>query len=84
MHLSHFDVLAHDSGVAIAAALLQQRHAQVGRVVLSPDTEAVRAVGRGLRQRLLVIDLRSADQRYETDAQTEHEAARLRDFLELA
>jgi hypothetical protein len=53
-------------------------------VVLSPDTEAVRAVGRGLRQRLLVIDLRSADQRYETDAQTEHEAARLRDFLELA
>jgi pimeloyl-ACP methyl ester carboxylesterase len=84
MHLSHFDVLAHDSGVAIAAALLQQRHAQIGRVVLSPDTEAVRAVGRGLRQRLLVIDLRSADQRYETDAQTEHEAARLRDFLELA
>ena len=84
MHLTHFDVLAHEGGVAIAAALLQQRAAQVGRVVLSPDTEAVRAVGRGLRQRLLVIDLRSADQRYEADAQTEHEAARLRDFLELA
>ena len=84
MHLTHFDLLAHESGVEIAAALMQQRPGQVGRVVLSPDTEAVRAVGRGLRQRLLVIDLRSADQRYETDAQTEHEAARLRDFLELA
>ena len=83
MHLSHLDLLAHENGVAIATALLQQRPAQVGRVVLSPDTDAVRIVGRGLRQRLLVIDLRAADQRA-PDGQTEHEAARLRDFLELA
>ena len=30
MHLTHFDLLAHESGVAIAAALLQQRPAQIG------------------------------------------------------
>jgi pimeloyl-ACP methyl ester carboxylesterase len=84
MHLRQIDLLAHEGGVGIAAALLQQRPAQIGRLVLSPDTEAVRAAARDLRQPLLVIDLRAAEQRGHIDGRTEHEAGRLREFLGLA
>jgi pimeloyl-ACP methyl ester carboxylesterase len=59
MLLRHIDILAHESGVAIALALAQQRPTQVGRVVLSPDTESVRSEIRLLRHPSLVIDLRA-------------------------
>ena len=84
MHVRHVDLLAHEGGVAIAAALLQQRPAQVGRVVLSPDTEAVRAEARALRHATLVIDLRSVDERTHGGAELERQAAQLREFLGLA
>src|SRR6204780_3798933 len=50
MQLRQIDLLAHESGVAIALALVQQRPTQIGRVVLSPDTQAVRSDARLLRQ----------------------------------
>jgi pimeloyl-ACP methyl ester carboxylesterase len=84
MHVRHVDLLAHDSGVAIAAAMLQQRAAQVDRVVLSPDTETVRAEARGLRHPSLVIDLRAVDERGCSAAELERQAAQLREFLGLA
>jgi pimeloyl-ACP methyl ester carboxylesterase len=84
MHVRHFDVLAHESGVAIASTLLQQRGTQVGRVVVSPDTEAVRAEARALRHPSLIIDLRAADERGRGAAELERQAAQLREFLGLA
>jgi pimeloyl-ACP methyl ester carboxylesterase len=84
MHVRHVDLLAHDSGVAVAAALLQQRAAQVGRVVLSPATEAVRAEARTLRHPTLVIDLRAPDERAHGASELEQQAAQLREFLGLA
>lgn len=84
MHVRQVDLLAHDSGVAVAAALLQQRPAQVSRVVLSPDTDAVRAEARTLRHATLVIDLRAVDERTRGDAELERQAAQLREFLGLA
>jgi len=84
MHVRHVDLLAHEAGVAIAATLLQQRPAQVGRVVLSPDTDAVRSEARALRHPSLVIDLRTAEERGLGAADLEKQAAQLRDFLGLA
>lgn len=84
MHVRHFDVLAHESGVAIATTLLQQRGTQVGRVVVSPDTETVRAEARALRHPSLIIDLRAADERGRGAAELERQAAQLREFLGLA
>ena len=84
MRLRYVDLLAHERGVGIAAALLQQRPTQIGRIVLSPDTEAVRAEARGLRQPLLVVDLRAAGQRERPDEHTEQQAGLLRKFLELS
>ena len=84
MHVRHIDLLAHDSGVAIAAALLQQRPAQVGRVVLSPDTDAVRSEARSLRHPSLVIDLRTPEERGQGAGDLEKQAGQLRDFLGLA
>jgi pimeloyl-ACP methyl ester carboxylesterase len=84
MHVRQVDLLAHEGGVAIAAAMLQQRTAQVGRVVLSPDTEAVRSEARGLRHPSLVIDLRAVDERGRSGAELERQAAQLREFLGLA
>jgi pimeloyl-ACP methyl ester carboxylesterase len=84
MHLRQVDLLAHDSGVQIALALAQQRPTQVGRIVLSPSTEAVRAEARSLRHPALVIDLRPADASGGNAAGPEHEAAQLREFLGLA
>jgi pimeloyl-ACP methyl ester carboxylesterase len=84
MHMRQIDLLAHESGVGIAIALAQQRAAQVGRVVLSPNTDAVRTEARTLRQPQLVIDLRPADAGGNNAAELERQAAQLRDFLGLA
>ncbi len=72
------------NGVAVATALLQQRPAQIGRVVLSPDTEVVRGEARDLRHPSLVIDLRAADERVRGGGEPEQQAAQLREFLGLA
>jgi pimeloyl-ACP methyl ester carboxylesterase len=84
MLLRHIDLLAHESGVAIALAIAQQRPTQVGRVVLSPDTELVRSEVRLLRHPSLVIDLRAADASGQDGAELERQAAQLRTFLGLA
>jgi pimeloyl-ACP methyl ester carboxylesterase len=79
MHLRHVDLLAHDTGVAIALALLELRPAQIGRLVLSPGSEAVRTEARALRHPVLVIDLMGSI----ADAPLERQAAQLREFLGL-
>ena len=84
MRLRQFDLLAHESGVAIALALVQQRPNQIGRVVLSPDTEAVRSDARLLRQPTLLIDLRAAEASGHDPAELERPAMQLRNFLGLA
>jgi len=84
MHLRQVDLLAHEGGVNIALALASQRPVQVGRVVLSPNTDAVRAEARGIKQPQLVIDLRPADAGGHNAAELERQAAQLRDFLGLA
>ena len=83
MHLRQVDLLAHDGGVNVALSLARQRPQQVGRVVLSPGTDAVRTEARGLRQPHLVIDLRPADAGGNNAADLERQAAQLRDFLGL-
>jgi pimeloyl-ACP methyl ester carboxylesterase len=83
MHLRQVDLLAHDSGVKVAVALAQQRPAQVGRIVLSPSTDAVRSEARMLKQPQLVIDLRPADAGGHDAAELERQAAQLREFLGL-
>lgn len=82
MHIRQCDVLAHESGVAVALALLQQRASQVVRVVLSPGTDAVRAEARGLKHPNLVVDLRADG--HGGGGDLEHQASQLRDFLGLA
>ena len=84
MHLRSVDLLTHDNGIAVALAMLRLRPEQIGRVVLSPGTEAVRAEARTLRQPTLVIDLRAAEPGERDSAELEHQAAQLRDFLGLA
>jgi pimeloyl-ACP methyl ester carboxylesterase len=84
MHLRQVDLMAHENGVAVAIALAQQRSAQVGRVVLSPNTDAVRSEARVIRQPQLVIDLRPADAGGHGAVELERQAAQLRDFLGLA
>ena len=84
MLLRQIDLLAHESGVAIALAMVQQRPTQVGRVVLSPDTESVRSEARMLRQPSLVIDLRAPDASGHEGVDFERQAAQLRQFLGLA
>jgi pimeloyl-ACP methyl ester carboxylesterase len=84
MHLQSVDLLAHESGVAIALALVQQRPGAIGRLVLSPDTESVRSEARLLRQPSLVIDLRAADASGHDGAEFERQATQLRSFLGLA
>lgn len=80
LHLRRVDLLAHDGGVAIALTLLELRPASIGRVVLSPGTEAVRSEARALRHPSLVIDLAPTS----LDGTVERQAAQLRDFLGLA
>jgi pimeloyl-ACP methyl ester carboxylesterase len=84
MLLTQVDILAHESGVAIGLALAQQRPAQVGRLVLSPDTESVRGETRLLRHPSLVIDLRAADASGHDGPEFERQAMQLRNFLGLA
>jgi len=84
MHVRQLDLLANEGGVAVALALLQQRPTQVGRVVLSPPTEALRAEARALRHPALVIDLRGHEASGLDEQQFEHHATQLRDFLGLA
>jgi pimeloyl-ACP methyl ester carboxylesterase len=84
MHLRHVDLLAHESGVAIAVALASQRTSQIVRVVLSPNTDSVRTEARALKQPQLVIDLRPADAGGNSALELERQAAQLRDFLGLA
>jgi pimeloyl-ACP methyl ester carboxylesterase len=84
MLLRQVDILAHESGVAIALALAQQRPTQVGRVVLSPDTESVRNETRALRYPSLVIDLRAAEASGHDGPEFERQAMQLRNFLGLA
>jgi pimeloyl-ACP methyl ester carboxylesterase len=83
MHLRQVDLLAHESGVSVAIALANQRPTQVGRVVLSPSTDAVRGEARAIKQPQLVIDLRPADAGGHSAAELERQAAQLRDFLGL-
>ncbi len=83
MHLRHVDLLAHDGGVGAALALARARPQQVGRVVLSPGTDAIRTDARSLKQPHLVIDLRPADAGGHNAADLERQAAQLRDFLGL-
>jgi pimeloyl-ACP methyl ester carboxylesterase len=84
MLLRQVDILAHESGVAVALALAQQRPTQIARVVLSPDTESVRSEARLLRHPSLVIDLRSADASGHDGPEFERQAMQLRNFLGLA
>ncbi len=84
MHIPMVDLLAHEEGVAVAEALLLQRPARLGRLVLSPDTEAVRAEARACRHPTLVIDLRSGEERQPGGAELGQKAAQLREFLGLA
>jgi pimeloyl-ACP methyl ester carboxylesterase len=83
MHLRQVDLLAHDTGVRVALALAQQRSAQIGRLVLSPATDAVRNEVQGLKHPQLVIDLRPADAGGHNAAELERQAAQLREFLGL-
>jgi pimeloyl-ACP methyl ester carboxylesterase len=83
MHLRRVDLLAHESGVAVATALARLRPSQIGRIVLSPDTDAVRSVTQSLRHPSLVIDLRTAQERVAEPGHLEHQAAKLREFLGL-
>jgi pimeloyl-ACP methyl ester carboxylesterase len=84
MLVRQFDLLAHESGVEIALALAEQRPQQVGRVVLSPDTEAVRSDAHSLRQPTLLIDLRASQASGRDGAELEYQATQLRNFLGLA
>ncbi len=84
MHLRHVDLLAHESGVAIALALSEQRPDQVGRLVLSPPTDAVRAAAGALRHPALVIDLRAVAAGGHDALELERQAGQLREFLGLA
>jgi pimeloyl-ACP methyl ester carboxylesterase len=84
MLLRQVDILAHESGVAVALALAQQRPTQIARVVLSPDTESVRSEARLLRHPSLVIDLRPADASGHDGPEFERQAMQLRNFLGLA
>jgi pimeloyl-ACP methyl ester carboxylesterase len=84
IHLRQVDLLAHESGVAIALALVQQRSSQIGRIVLSPSIESVRMAAGAVRQPTLIIDLRAADAGGHNAIELEQQAAQLRDFLGLA
>jgi pimeloyl-ACP methyl ester carboxylesterase len=84
MHLRQVDLLAHDTGVTTAIALAGLRPGQIGRMVLSPNTDSVRGEARALKQRQLVIDLRPAEAGGHGAVELERQAAQLRDFLGLA
>src|ERR1700688_1432767 len=82
--LRQVDILAHESGVAVALALAQQRPTQSARVGLAPDPESVRSEAPLLRHPSLVIDLRPADASGNDGPEFERQAMQLRNFLGLA
>lgn len=84
MHLHSVDLLAHEEGVAVALELVQQRPNRIGRVVLSPNSDAVRSEARNLRHPVLVIDLRASEGTSRDPTELERQASGLRDFLGLA
>ncbi|MFT3906989.1 MAG: alpha/beta fold hydrolase [Steroidobacteraceae bacterium] len=57
MHIRRVDLLAHEQGVAVALALVQQRAASVDRLVLSPSNAAVREQGRKLTRPVRLAEL---------------------------
>ena len=83
MHLRSVDLLAHDDGVGIALALVHMRPQQIGRLVLSPGSEAVQAEARALRHPTLVIDWPSARPSSRQVDEFEGQAAQLREVLGL-
>ena len=83
MHLRHVDLLAHEDGVTVALAMLEMRPAHVGRLVLSPPTEALQSHVRSLRHATLLIDLAAGQNGASSDAPLEQQAAQLREFLGL-
>ena len=85
MYLRHVDLLAHGDGVDIALSMVRQQPARIGRMVLSPGSEAVRLEARSLRHPSLVIDLQANGSNYGREAgDIERQAAQLREFLGLA
>jgi pimeloyl-ACP methyl ester carboxylesterase len=84
MYLRHVDLLAHADGVDIALAMVQQHPARVGRLVLSPGSEAVRSQARTLRHPSLMIDLQADGANGRDAGDIERQAAQLREFLGLA
>lgn len=82
MHIRRVDLLAHDSGTAVALALLRQRPTLVGRAVLSPDSPVLRAQAQALQHPVLVIDLSPVQAAQ--GAQLASQALALREFLGLA
>jgi len=80
LRLRRVDLLAHAQGVALALTMLELRPAHIGRLVLSPGTEAVRNEARALRHPALVIDLAPVAV---GDDVLERQAVQLRDFLGL-
>jgi pimeloyl-ACP methyl ester carboxylesterase len=83
MHLRHVDLLAHDEGVVIALAMLEQRPAHIGRLVLSPPSDALQTQVRSLRHATLLIDLAAGQNGARSGAPLEQQAAQLREFLGL-
>lgn len=83
MHLRQVDLLAHDEGVAVALSMLEQRPAHIGRLVLSPPSDALDAQVRGLRHATLLIDLAAGQNDARSGAPLEEQAAQLREFLGL-
>lgn len=83
MRIRRIDLLAHDTAVPIAMALLQLRPTLVGRIVLSPGTEAVRAQMQASRHPALMIDLSPVDGPATDLEQVARQAGELRAFLRL-
>ncbi len=84
MHLRHVDLLAHDEGVAVALLMLELRPAHIGRLVLSPPSDALQEQVRSLRHATLLIDLAAGQSDARSGAPLEQQAAQLREFLGLA
>jgi hypothetical protein len=63
--------------------MLELRPAHIGRLVLSPPSEALQAQVRGLRNATLLIDLAAGQSEASSGAPLEQQAAQLREFLGL-
>ncbi|HEX4051940.1 MAG TPA: alpha/beta fold hydrolase [Steroidobacteraceae bacterium] len=83
MHLRQVDLLAHEEGVAVALSMLELRPAHIGRMVLSPPSDALHAQVRSLRHATLLIDLGAGQNSARSGAPLEEQAAQLREFLGL-